>query len=63
MKIKVLFPEGIGYVEPAELDALIESGRVMAFFRQNKLVVVGVHKTRNKKVEWNEPERRTSAGR
>jgi len=62
MKIKVLYPEGIGYVDPAELDTLIASGKIMAFFRQNKMVVVGVHKTRQKKLEWQEPERRSSAG-
>ncbi|SNB46250.1 GSU3473 family protein [Geobacter sp. DSM 9736] len=58
MTIKVLYPNGVGYVEPAELDELIEKNGILGFFRSNKLVVVGIHKTRTRKTEWHEPERR-----
>lgn len=60
MTIKVLYPNGIGYVDAKELDSLIASRKIMGFFRQNKLVVVGVHKTRTQNMERHEPERRSA---
>lgn len=61
MKIKVLYPNGIGFVDPDRLNTLIAKGEIMAFYRSDKLVVVGVHKTRtNTAVEgWPEPDRRS----
>jgi len=46
-KIKVIYPHDVSYVSSAELSSLIQGGKIMAFERQNRLVVVGVHPTRN----------------
>ncbi len=59
MKIKVVYQDdGTGLVDASELDELIETGKIMAFERSNKLVVVGLHPTRQKKTGSFEPERR-----
>jgi len=45
--IKVFYPHDVSYVNKAELNSLIQLGKIMAFERQNRLVVVGLHPTRN----------------
>lgn len=46
MRIKVIYPHKIGHVDASELGRLIQSGEIMAFERERKLVVIGVHSTR-----------------
>jgi hypothetical protein len=46
MKVKVIYPHEAGYVDTSELNSLIQSGKIMAFEREHKLVVPGVHPTR-----------------
>jgi len=46
MTVKVIYPHDAGYVDTSELSSLIHSGKIMAFERQHKLVVVGIHPTR-----------------
>ena len=45
--IKVFYPHDVSYVNKAELNSLIQAGKIMAFERQSRLVVVGLHPTRN----------------
>ena len=59
-KIKVIFPNHVGHVDPDELDELIKSGKIMAFERENKLVVVGIHPTRQRQTGNFHRERRKS---
>jgi hypothetical protein len=63
MKIKVIYPHNSGYVDTYELDSLIQSGRIMAFERQHKLVVVGLHPTRKTETNIYPSERRMSDGK
>jgi hypothetical protein len=58
MKLKVIYPNGVGMVDSNELDSLIASGKIFAFVRSNQLVVIGIHPTRKKESEWKEPDRR-----
>jgi hypothetical protein len=46
MRIKVIYPHRVGHVDSSELNRLIQRGEIMAFERERKLVVVGVHPTR-----------------
>jgi len=46
MKIKVIYPHQVGQVDASELNQLIQNGKIMAFEREHKLVVVGIHRTR-----------------
>ncbi len=46
MTVKVIYPHNAGYVDTSELNSLIQSGKIMAFERQHKLVVIGFHPTR-----------------
>lgn len=62
MKIKVIYPHDAGYVDTSELDALIQAGAIMAFERQHKLVVVGVHSTRKTESKRHLAGRRMSDG-
>lgn len=59
MKIKVIYPNGVGQVEPAELEKLIEEKKILAFVRSNRLVVIDIHPTRKRESEWPQQERRS----
>lgn len=50
-KIKVIYPHDVSYVNSAELNSLIQAGKIMAFERQNRLVVVGMHPIRKSNSE------------
>lgn len=58
MKIKVIYPNRVGFVDPPELDALIRSGSILAFERSKKLVIVGLHPVRQGLEKGHHPERR-----
>lgn len=60
-KIKVVYPHEVSYVNSAELNSLIQAGKIMAFERQNRLVVVGVHPTRKTNSEKLPADRRRAA--
>jgi len=47
VKIKVIYPNKVDQVDASELNQLIEKGKIMAFERERKLVVVGIHPTRS----------------
>jgi len=59
--IKVIYPHDVSYVNSAELSSLIQAGKIMAFERQNRLVVVGVHPTRKSSSKRYPAERRRAA--
>ena len=59
--IKVFYPHDVSYVNKAELNSLIQLGKIMAFERQNRLVVVGLHPTRKTNSERFPAERRRAA--
>jgi len=46
MKIKVIYPHKVDQVDASELNQLIDKNKIMAFEREHKLVVVGIHRTR-----------------
>jgi hypothetical protein len=58
MTIKVIYPHNSGYIDSSELDSLISSGKIMAFEREHKLVVVGVHPTRQSETKRHPADRR-----
>jgi len=60
-KVRVIYPHDVSYVNAAELNSLIQTGKIMAFERQNRLVVVGVHPTRKMNSERFPAERRSAA--
>jgi hypothetical protein len=60
-KIKVVYPHDVRDVNCAELNFLIQTGRIMAFKRQNRLVVVGLHPTRKTNTNCFLEERRRAA--
>jgi hypothetical protein len=60
-KIKVFYPHAVSYVNNAELNPLIQGGKIMAFERQNRLVVVGLHQTRKTNSKRFPAERRRAA--
>jgi len=45
-KIQVIYPNKVDQVDASELNQLIQKGKIMAFEREHKLVVVGIHRTR-----------------
>jgi hypothetical protein len=60
-RIKAFYPHDVRYVNCAELNSLIQTGKIMAFERQNRLVVVGLHQTRKTISKWFPAERRRAA--
>jgi len=58
MRIKVIYPNRVGHVDSSELHHLIQTGEIMAFERENKLVVVGFHRTRKPWVKGYPGDRR-----
>ena len=55
MKIKVIYPNRVGYVDSAELDELIRNGEIMAFERSKKLVFIGLHPVRERQGKGSPP--------
>ena len=60
-RIKAFYPHDVRYVKCAELSSLIQTGKIMAFERQNRLVVLGLHPTRKTNSKWFPAERRRAA--
>jgi hypothetical protein len=46
MKIQVIYPHRVAQVDASELGQLIQENKIMAFERDHKLVVMGIHRTR-----------------
>jgi hypothetical protein len=59
--IKVVFPHEVSYVDSAELNSLIQAGKILAFERQHRLVVVGLHPIRKTNMGRSSAERRNAA--
>ena len=62
MKIKAIYPHNVGFVDTSELSALIQKGKIMAFERDHKLAVVGIHPTRKSASDTYPSDRRRSDG-
>ena len=60
MKIKVIYPHNTGYVDTSELNSLIQKKKILAFERERKLVVVGIHTTREVETNAYPSDRRKS---
>jgi hypothetical protein len=63
MKIKVFYPHKTGYVDTSELSTLINKGKIMAFEREHKLAVVGIHPTRKGATKIYPSDRRKTEGK
>jgi len=60
-KIKVFYPHAVSYVNSVELKSLIQTGKIMAFERQNRLVILGFHPTRKTNSNRYSADRRRAA--
>jgi hypothetical protein len=63
MRTKVIYPHKTGYVDTSELSALINRGKIMAFEREHKLAVVGIHPTRKGTTKIYPSDRRKTKGK